>query len=407
MKKLFSMYGGLKREVYILCFGRFVTAMGGLIWPMLTMILKSKLGMNAEEVAFVFLVCGLVQIPFGLMGGRLADRYNKRNLILIFDLVSVSMFILTAFLPLSLGSLCVFYTGSLFQSMEWSAYDSLIAELTTHHEREKAYSLQYLASNLGVIIAPTLGGILFNNYLWLCFLISGLAIFTSTVLIYRYVPRNLKKAEVTNEYEEVEEGTLKDVMRTRKLLWVYVIIGCGSSLLYNQFGYLLPIQMDEMFSLKGAMYFGILTSINGAVVICFTPIITQLSLKWDDLKRIKCGVLLQVIGICSCAFYKQQLPLYIITMFVFTIGEIFSTLGTSPYISKRMPASHRARFTSINNIANSTAASAGNTIVGKIVILYSLRAGWIFVFGLGVALMVMFSIYRQADKKRFENLYKK
>ena len=43
MKKIFSMYAGLRREIYILCFGRFVTAMGSLIWPMLTLILKSKL----------------------------------------------------------------------------------------------------------------------------------------------------------------------------------------------------------------------------------------------------------------------------------------------------------------------------------------------------------------------------
>ena len=405
MKKIFSMYGGLKREVYILCFGRFVTAMGGLIWPMLTLILKSKLGLDADEVAFWFLIFGIIEVPFGLLGGKIADRYNKRNMIIIFDLITVSLFITTAFLPLSMASLCVYFAGSLFQSMEWMAYDALIAELTTHHEREKAYSLQYLASNLGVIIAPTLGGILFNTHLWLCFLISGLAILSSTILISIFVPKNMEMAEITNEYEEEEEGTLGEVMKTRKLLWVYVVIGCLSAWVYNQFNYLLPIQMDDMFSLKGAMYFGMLTSINGAVVIFFTPILTQATLKWDDLKRVRTGVFLKVIGICSCCFYKNQLALYIISMVIFTLGEILSTLGTSPYISKRMPASHRARFTSINHIVNMTVASAGNTIIGKLVVLYSLTGGWIFVFGLGVILLVTLTFYRRADKKRFGLLY--
>ncbi len=405
MKKIFSMYGGLKREIYILCFGRLVTAMGGLVWPMLTLILKSKLGLNAEEVALWFLIFGFLQIPFGLLSGKIADRYNKRNLIIIFDLVSVSVFFITAFLPLSMVSLCVYFVGSLFQSMEWTAYDSLIAELTTHQEREKAYSLQYLASNLGVIVAPTLGGLLFNTHLWLCFLISGLAVLSSTILIAIFVPKEMDKAEITNEYEEVEEGSLGEVMKTRKLLWIYVLIGCLSAWVYNQFNYLLPIQMDDMFLLKGAMYFGMLTSINGAVVIIFTPILTQVTLKWDDLKRVRTGVFLEVIGICSCCFYKNQLILYIISMVIFTLGEILSTLGTSPYISKRMPASHRARFTSINHIVNMTVASAGNTIVGKLVILYSLRGGWAFVFGLGVLLLVTLTFYRRADKKRFGLLY--
>ena len=51
MKRIFQMYGGLRKEVYILCFGRFVTAMGSLIWPMLTLILKSKLGFKTLEWA--------------------------------------------------------------------------------------------------------------------------------------------------------------------------------------------------------------------------------------------------------------------------------------------------------------------------------------------------------------------
>lgn len=98
MKRIFQMYQGLKRKVYILCFGRFVTAMGSPIWPMLTLILKSKLNFNAEQVALYFI---------------------------------------TAILPLSTASLCVYFVGSLFQHMEWSSYDALIAELTSNHDRKK------------------------------------------------------------------------------------------------------------------------------------------------------------------------------------------------------------------------------------------------------------------------------
>ena len=127
MKKLFGMYAGLRREIYILCFGRFVTAMGSLIWPMLTLILKSKLGFNAEQVAFWFLLFGVIDIPFKLLGGKLTDRFNKRDTILVCDLISVAMYVTTAFLPLSMGSLIVYFIGSALQHMEWPAYDSIIA----------------------------------------------------------------------------------------------------------------------------------------------------------------------------------------------------------------------------------------------------------------------------------------
>ncbi len=406
MKRLFQMYQGLKKEVYILCFGRFVTAMGSLIWPMLTLILKSKLNFDAEQVALWFLLFGILQLPFGLIGGKLTDKYNKRNLILIFDLISVALYIVTAILPLSTGSLCIYFIGSLFQHMEWPAYDALIAELTSDHDREKAYSLQYLASNLGIVFAPTLGGILFNNYLWLSFLIAGLAVFSSTILIFLFVPKTIEKVKNTNTYEESEQGNLLDILKTRKILLLYVVIGCISSIIYAQFNYLLPIQMDEIFLDQGAVFFGMLTSINGAVVICFTPILTQLTLRWNDLKRIIAGVLLEIVGLCSYFFYQDGLVLYIISMVVFTLGEILNTLGSSPYISKRIPSSHRGRFTSINSIFTTMSSTLGNTIVGKIVVLYTFKEGWYVVAVFGSILMILLTIYQRMDKKRFQLLYK-
>jgi len=405
MKRIFRMYGGLKREIYIICFGRLVTSMGGLVWPMLTLILKSKLGFNAEEVALWFLLFGVFQIPFNYIGGRLTDRYNKRNLILIFDLISVVLYCTTAVLPLTTGSLWIYFIGSLFQHMEWPAYDALIAEMTSDHDREKAYSLQYLAANLGVVFAPTLGGLLFQNYLWLSFFICGLAVFSSTVLIFFFIPKNVEAAVNHNTYENREEGSLFKILKGRRILLLYTLICCISITLYNQFNYLLPIQMDEIFLEQGAVFFGMLTSVNGLVVISCTPILTQWTLKWSDLDRIIWGVLLQIGALCSYYFYDDGIGFYIASMVVFTVGEVLNTLGAHPYLSKRVPASHRGRIISIHNICTSTFSSFGNTIVGRIIILYTFREGWIFVFLVGMMLMALFAVYRGMDKKRFGLLY--
>ena len=399
------MYGGLKKEIYILCFGRFVTAMGSLIWPMLTLILKNKLGYNAEEVALWFLLFGAIQLPFALVGGKLTDRYNKRNLIILFDLISVVPCVIVAFLPLTIYSICIYFISSVFQHMEWPAYDALIAELTTDKEREKAYSLHYLSANLGVVFAPTLGGLLFNHYLWLAFLISGLAVFSSTIFIYLFVPKNIDVVKNDNTYEKSEEGTLMDILKGRKLLILYLVLGCLISIIYGQFNYLLPMQMDEYFLDQGAFYFGMMTSINGVVVITCTPILTQLTMRWNDVSRILMGELFQVIGLCACFFYTNELNWYVITMIVFTLGEVLNTLGSSPYVSKRIPSSHRGRFTSIYNIIRQSSSSVGNTFVGKIVVLYTFKTGWIAVGVLGMVSLVLLIAYRRLDKIHFKLLY--
>lgn len=46
-EKMFGQYRGMRRELYILFWGKAATNMGAMIWPMLTLILSNKLGMNA------------------------------------------------------------------------------------------------------------------------------------------------------------------------------------------------------------------------------------------------------------------------------------------------------------------------------------------------------------------------
>ena len=50
--KLISQYRGLRREIYILFFGKMVTSLGSMIWPVMTMILSQKLGFSAAEISY-------------------------------------------------------------------------------------------------------------------------------------------------------------------------------------------------------------------------------------------------------------------------------------------------------------------------------------------------------------------
>jgi len=52
------------------------------------------------------------------------------------------------------------------------------------------------------------------------------------------------------------------------------------------------------------------------------------------------------------------------------------------------------------------ASSAGNTVIGRIVVLYTFKEGWIAVFIIGMVLMGLLSIYQKLDKKRFQLLYR-
>lgn len=182
--KYLQQYMGLRRELYILFWGRVVTNMGALIWPMMTLILKNKLGYSASQIAGILLVLGMIQLPCTLIGGKLADHFNKRNLIILCDMVTVISYFICAFVPMSGKLIPILAVAAIFAQMEWPSYDALVADLSSGAERERAYSLNYLGVNLGLVLAPIIGGFLFAKHLNLAFFISSIATFSSTVLIF-------------------------------------------------------------------------------------------------------------------------------------------------------------------------------------------------------------------------------
>ena len=152
-----KQYMGLRKELYIIFWGRVVTNMGALIWPMMTLILKNKLGYSASQVAGIMMILGFVQLPCTLIGGKLADRFSKRNIIIVCDLVTVVSYFICAFLPIDRKMIPLLAVAALFAQMEWPSYDALVADLSSVNDRERAYSLNYLGLNLGLVLAPILG----------------------------------------------------------------------------------------------------------------------------------------------------------------------------------------------------------------------------------------------------------
>ena len=80
--KLFSQYKGLRKEVYILFIGRIVTRFGSMVWSMLTLILNQKLGYTAAQVSVFMFVFSAVSLATSAVGGKMADKYNKKNIII-------------------------------------------------------------------------------------------------------------------------------------------------------------------------------------------------------------------------------------------------------------------------------------------------------------------------------------
>ena len=417
MKQLITQYSGLKREIYILFIGKLVTAMGSFVWPMLTFFLTTKLGLSDGVATLMIATACLLSFPAALLGGKLADRFSRKSIIIVFDCITVSLYLLAAVLPLTLGTAVLLFLASLFQTIESPAYDALNADYSTSKQREKAYSLSYLGFNLGYIVGASVAGLLFEKFVRLAFCINGLAIFTSTLLILFFVHKKNAITEseesLSENYSEYEQPvdekiSVLTVLRQRPVLIGMMLIGCIASMPSSLMGILLPLQLKDTLGQAGATLYGYLNSLNGFVVIVFTPILTVALKKMTEIPKAIIGLLLFVAGNFLFSF-ETAVAILFVGMFVFTLGEVVTVLGSNPYASRRIPASHRGRVGGLSTVMHSVFSSATQYLISFLLIATqsNYRLIWMIFIACGLGASVLYGFMYGPDKRTFPKLYQK
>ena len=407
---IFSQYKGLRKELYILLIGRVMTNMGSMIWPMFTLILNQKLGLNATVIAACVIIYCMVSLPISLIGGKLADRLNKKNIIVVCDLVSIASFIYCSIVPISLSSIIVFSVASLFQSVEWPSYDALVADFSTSKDREKAYSLSYLGANLGLVLSPTLAGFLFNNHLNLAFLINGIAIALSTVLIFFRIKdvHREKDDGVASEYEadlDSKTSAVSFILRNRVVL-LFILASALANGVYAMYNYLMPLDMGMTYAERGSVLFGSMTSVNCIVVVTCTALITRLFSKVRESGKMLIGEGLILAGYLIFLLFIRQPWLCFVAITVFTFGEIFNTISSSPFLTRRIPASHRGRILAVMNVVCGLSGSGIQLLVGMLYDRSGSTTAWSSVIAIGLVEIVIIAVMAVFDGKDYPDLQK-
>ncbi|MBE6529736.1 MAG: MFS transporter [Ruminococcaceae bacterium] len=405
---IFHQYRGLRRENYVLFFGNIVTNMGSMVWPMMTLILDQKMGMSAGNIALLLMVGSIICMPANLLGGRLADKVSKKKIILVGDIVSVTCYIACGLIPLSYATIGLIMFASVFQSIEGPAYSALIADITPTKDREKAYSLLYLGANIGLMVSPTLSGILFKDHLSLAFIISGVAIGCSTLLIW-FLVRDITPVEEETEeaiYQKARKGaSVWRILWENKAVLLFTIITALYYAAYNQFNFLMPLEMGHIHGDDGALIFGTVTSLNCIIVVIFTPLITGWFKKLRETGKLVVGRALLIAGYLLFILLLGFIPIYYAAIVLFTWGEIFSTLAEGPYESKRVPSSHRGRLTSVLGVTQGILLSLFNVGVGKVYDIAGSLGAWIIVLSAaGLSLLLAIWLIR-LDRKKYPMLY--
>ncbi|KFN03468.1 MFS transporter [Bacillus clarus] len=223
------------RNIILMMIGKITSLLGAGIYTfaMGLYVLKT----TGSGVGFATtLICGSIpRMLCGPIAGAVADRVNRRWLIIGTDLLSsltmLTMFILaTTFGP----SLLFIYISAALLSVCASfysvAFTSSISSLVDEERIQKASALNQTAASLSSILAPIIGGMVFGFFsITSFFLLNGITFFLA-VIVQLFIVFDLYKKEVEQDkvhfLTSIKEGFLyvkqqHDIYGLMKIaLWV-------------------------------------------------------------------------------------------------------------------------------------------------------------------------------------------
>lgn len=402
MIDIFKPYRGLPKEVYIIFLSRMINAAGLFIFPLFTLILTQKIGLPKDAAGFWIMVVGLIFIPSNLIGGKLTDIVGRKKIIVICEAIGGLMYVICGFMPASMTQIYLIIAACFFFGMAEPANNAIIADITTPENRDGAYSLSYMGFNMGFAIGPTVGGLLFkNHYSWI-FWGDAITLFIALSLVVLFVRETFGDAQVTLDesrvMEQHTEGSIWKVLKERPILIGFSVVLLFYNFSYSQWHYLLPLHMEQSNPGNGAAIFGLLASMNGIVVMIFTPLITSAMSSLGNLRKIVYGGALYMVGFGLFGFVTGNL-MFVLCCVLFTLGEIMITISYMPYIANRTPASHRGRMNAVMPIIMGIGYSMGPLLMGRGLNIFSIETGWKLI-GLIMALGVIFmKLLEMADQK--------
>lgn len=384
---LIGQYKGLPKQVYVVLVARTIAAMGSFVFPVATMFLSSRLHFSDQVISYYLLSLSLSYMVAAVVGGKLADRFNRKRVYCIVVIAADILLFTGGFLCNSIAIIPFMFMGTLFMNMANPIMAAMLTDVTTPETRQESMSLCYLGFNLGLAVGPLIAGFLFENHTAWIFWGQGIINFSALLIIIF----GLKDVEITKEQldaissdesrkEEMasDESFMTELLK-RPVIIIFAAIITIYAFSYSQISYMMALHLEDLFGIGlGSKYIGVIWSINGICVFAITPLAVYFFKRFDSLFNVAIAGLGYAIGFGLYAFTNNIICIWLLVI-VWSAGEVMSSANAGVFIANNSPASHRARFQSIYDIVQGLGRASGPLLMGMFLTGHTIPQAWFLV----------------------------
>lgn len=374
---------------WLVWWGTLINRIGTFVVVMLAIYLRRERGLSAGEAGTIASLFGLGQIGASLVGGQLADRWGRRATMVtsllggaagLFALGQARDTTTIAALVLAVG-----FVGELYRP----AVAALIADVVPPTHRVAAYSLLHWVVNIGFAIAAAVGGALADIDFALLFVIDALTMAGYGVLVWVAVPETRPAAPRERAAQSPSWIFDRDLV-------VFVVIVFALTAVVVQTGPVLSVHMLSQ-QLTSTDY-GLVMAANGALIVAFQPMITQIATRRDPQRVLAIGAALTTLGV-GLHGAASGLAMHFAAVATWTLGEILESPMRSTIVAALAPSDARGRYQGALVTAWGSALFVGNNVGPRVwedIGPSALWIGCVVVGGIAIAALIASAPQRRA-----------
>jgi MFS family permease len=340
----------LPPESWLVALATFVNRAGTMVMPFLVLYLTRDRGLPPTRAGLAIGVYGVVSLVWAPLAGRLGDRWGQLLMVKASLFTTAAVLVCIPLLhsyPALLAGLVVL---ALVSEPVRPATLALVSHLAPPQRRRQAFALNRLAVNLGMSIGPTAGGFLaevsFRSLFWVDAATSLLAGVLLLVAPFR-APSHF------HDPAEVRRGS---ALADRKLLFALLALQ-PVLLVFFQHLSTMPLFLVDTLGYRPSVY-GALFAVNTLVIVLTEVRFNTVTAHWPFGRAMAVGALLSTLGFAALAV-ARALPAVVLTVLLWTVGEMVLFPSTAAYFAEISPPSRRGEYLGFYTMAFGVAFTVG------------------------------------------------
>ena len=375
----------LPRPMRALVFGTFLNRFGDFVYVFLVLYLTQR-GYTVPQAGLSIGAYSAGGLVAALFGGRVADRYGRRNAIVVSMCGSAaSMLALSQAQGLPLIVLLAGAAG-LTAEIYRPASSALIADLIPQDQRVTGFALYRLAVNAGTAAGPAVAGFLFGHSFFLLFLGDALTSLLFAIIALVALPNHVTahSAEHTMPIAGARLSPRASVVRYEPRFLLLLTASALTSFVYAQSNTTLGLQVRAV-GLSTIVYGGLL-SFNGLLIIVIELPLTSYTRKVTPRLAITAGAALVAVGFGFTAF-ASSVSLLAFSVALWTFGEMVLSPVRLAYVASLAPAAARGRYLGALSVSGATGRILAS-VLGTVLFTWNAHGFWLLCGLLGLVAAV-------------------